>query len=250
MGCSVIGSDIITVEASTSDLYRDAGATCTDDVWGDLTDDARIGGFVNLGKVGEYVVTYDVTNPKPWANSAITVKRTVIVRDTTDPICKIKGDATVSIEASFPYTDAGASCKDSVDGVRPVIKTGFVNIEAEGTYKITYTAKDKSGNDAQQVVRTVKVADTLKPVIALKYGDSYIHKGKALDRGVRGEKNPASKYFGQAPVLMAEAAQANGVMIGAIAAASIAGVALIAMARRSSNDEPASSSEERRRLSV
>jgi hypothetical protein len=247
--CAVIGSDIVTVEASTSDLYRDAGATCTDDVWGDLTDDARIGGFVNLGKIGSYTVTYDVTNPKPWANSAITVKRTVIVRDTTDPVCKIKGDATVSIEASFPYTDGGASCKDSVDGIRPVIKTGSVDIEVEGTYKITYTAKDKSGNDAEQVVRTVKVSDTLKPVIALKYGNDYIHRSKALDRGVNGESNPARTYW-PAPVLMAEAAQNNGAMIGAIAAASIAGVALIAMARRSSNDQPASSAEERRRLSV
>jgi hypothetical protein len=220
----VKGDDILFVEASNKDLYMDAGATCTDAVWGDLSDDARMQGYVNLGKLGSYTITYDVTNPAPWKRSSLPIKRTVIVRDTTDPVCNLKGDATVTIEASFPYTDAGATCIDSIDGNRPVIKTGSVNIEREGLYYLTYTAKDKSGNDAKNIVRTIRVSDTLKPVIALKYNNRVIHKSTANDKGVRGETNPAGRYF------MAELAQGSSVtMIGAVAAC-VAGIALVATA--------------------
>jgi hypothetical protein len=201
----------------------DAGATCTDTVWGDLTDDVRMAGFVDKSVVGSYAITYDVTNPAPWKRSSIQVKRNVIVRDTTDPVCTLKGDATVSIEASFPYSDAGAKCSDNIDGQRRVIRTGSVNVGAEGTYHLTYTAKDKSGNSAQQIVRTIKVSDTLKPVIALKYGDATIHKSAATDKGVNGEANPAVAHY-----FMAEVAQGSNVaMIGAIAAC-VAGIALVA----------------------
>jgi hypothetical protein len=200
----------------------DDGATCTDTVWGDLTDDIRMAGYVNKAKIGSYAITYDVTNPAPWKRSAIQIKRNVIVRDTTDPVCTLKGDTTVSIEASFPYSDAGAKCSDNIDGSRRVIRTGSVNVGSEGTYFLTYTAKDKSGNSAEQIVRTVKVSDTLKPVIALKYGGATIHKSAAADKGVNGETNPAATYF------MAEVAQGSNVaMIGAIAAC-VAGIALVA----------------------
>lgn len=225
--CTVKGDDILFVEASKKELYMDAGATCTDAVWGDLTDDVRMQGYVNLGKLGSYTITYDVTNPAPWKRSSLPVKRTVIVRDTTDPVCNLKGDATVTIEASFPYTDAGATCTDSIDGNRRVITTGSVNIESEGLYYLTYTAKDKSGNDAKNIVRTIRVSDTLKPVIALKYNNRVIHKSTANDKGVRGEENPAKNYF------MAELAQGSSVtMIGAVAAC-VAGIALVATAMTS-----------------
>ena len=201
----------------------DAGAKCTDAVWGDVTDDVRMAGFVNRAKVGVYKITYDVTNPAPWKRSSITVTRTVVIRDTTKPKCSLKGKTSLKIEASFPYSDAGAKCIDNIDGNRPVKKTGRVNIEAEGTYKITYTAKDKSNNWAVKIVRTIIVQDTLKPVIALKYGNQIIHKSAAQDTGVRGESNPANKYF------MAEQVSSNGYLIGAVAAV-VAGIALMAMA--------------------
>lgn len=212
-----------------AELYADAGAKCSDEVWGDLSDSIKMSGFVDRAKVGVYTVKYDCTNPAPWKKSAITAKRTVIVRDTTDPVCKLVGDSTVSIEASFPYSDAGANCVDNIDGVRTVIKTGDVNVEAAGTYHVTYTATDLSKNHAQQQVRTVVVEDTLKPVIALKFGGSVIHKSGAEDTGLGNEANPAKSYF------MAEQGQSfNAWAIGAIAA-SVAGLALVAYTQRSSD---------------
>jgi len=224
---TLLGKAGVTIEADLNGLYVDAGASCTDSVWGDLSAAIKTEGTVSRNKPGTYPLTYKCTNPAPWKRSATPVSRTVVVQDTTIPVCNLKGAATVSIEASFPYTDAGATCTDNIDGVVSVVKTGSVNIEKEGTYKLTYTAKDKSANAAKQVVRTIKVSDTLKPVIALKYGGQTIHKSAATDKGVNGESNPAQKYlFGRR--LMAEAGQGSNVaMIGAIAAC-VAGIALVA----------------------
>jgi hypothetical protein len=135
----------------------------------------------------------------------------------------------VSIEASFPYSDAGAKCADNIDSVK-VIQTGSVNVEKPATYYLTYTAVDKSKNQATKIVRKVVVQDTLKPVIALKYGSQVLHKSKAADTGVRGEANPASKY-----IFMAEQVSNNGYMIGAVAAV-VAGIALVATNLRSSKE--------------
>merc|ERR1719152_400841 len=55
-----------------------------------------------------------------------------------------------------------------------------VNVEQTGTYVITYSATDDSGNQClsdpqKNPRRTVVVVDTLKPVIGLQYGDKFLH---------------------------------------------------------------------------
>jgi len=42
--------------------------------------------------------------------------RTVVVQDTTCPVVTIKGASLLSIEAGFPYSDAGATAADNLDG--------------------------------------------------------------------------------------------------------------------------------------
>jgi hypothetical protein len=221
------GGATITIEASLNDLYKDAGAECLDAVWGDISDKITFGGSVDLAKVGTYTVTFDCVQPAPWKAPATQLSRVVHVKDTTKPKCELKGAATVTMEASFPYVEAGAVCADNIDGALTATESGSVDIEKQGTYKLTYTATDKSGNVASVVVRTVKVQDTLKPVIALKYGGAVIHQGAASDKGINGEANPANRYF------MAEQGKSfNAWAMGAIAA-SVAGLALVAYTQRS-----------------
>jgi hypothetical protein len=228
------GKADVTIEADLNGLYVDAGASCHDNVWGDLSAVTKTEGIVSRNKPGTYPLKYTCTNPAPWKRSATPVSRTVVVQDTTIPVCNLKGTATVSIEASFPYTDAGATCTDNIDGVVSVVKTGAVNIEKEGTYKLTYTAKDKSANSAKQIVRTITVSDTLKPVIALKYGGKTIHKSAAVDEGVNGEANPAATYFVRR--LMAEESQGFSSWAIAAVAASVAGLVLVAFNQRSGSE--------------
>jgi hypothetical protein len=207
---------VLIVEASATDLYADAGAVCNDAVWGILS--VTTGGSVDKSAVGTYEITYDCVNPAPWKVSAVQKTRTVKVQDTTKPVCKLEGVESVTVEASFPYSDDSASCVDSIDGTLRVVASGSVNVEQVGTYKLTYTATDASGNSAS-TIRTVVVKDTLKPVIGLQVGNKYIHVSKGEDTGVRGEENPAPAYF------MVEGATSNVWMVAA-AAAAISGVAL------------------------
>merc|ERR1712216_671232 len=82
-------------------------------------------------------------------NAADPLTRTVVVKDTTCPTCKLNGGKKtqkVVREASFPYSDLGATCTDNIDGARATKRTGTFNVETTGTYVLTYSASDKSGN--------------------------------------------------------------------------------------------------------
>jgi len=193
----------MTIEASTEGFYADPGAKCDDPVWGDLSKHIKVHGTVELVIPSTYSLTYTCTNLAPW-HVSVTKKRTVVVRDTTCPVCTLKGKAHVSVEADFTLTDPGATCTDVISGQLSVDQTGNVNVRQVGDYKITYRAKDMAGNwndgcGNAGTVRTVSVIDTLKPVIALSSAGQYIHLGKGGDQSStdinQGSSNPADSYF-------------------------------------------------------
>merc|ERR1711968_144338 len=110
----ILGSDVMTLEATHQGNYIDDGATCSDQVDGVITQNVEVSGdVVNLSKVGTYTITY---NCKDSANNAApAAQRTVVVAQTSCPKCTMHGGNVVH-EASFPYSDAGASCSDVIDG--------------------------------------------------------------------------------------------------------------------------------------
>merc|ERR1719440_836001 len=111
---TVLEADQQTYEATRSDNYVDAGATCSDEVDGNISQDVEVSGdVVNLARVGVYTIKYNCQDSA--ANTADEATRTVVVQDTSCPSCVLSADttdaavdATVSIEASFPYNDVGA----------------------------------------------------------------------------------------------------------------------------------------------
>jgi len=209
---TVLEADQQTYEATRSDNYVDAGATCSDEVDGNISQDVEVSGdVVNLARVGVYTIKYNCQDSA--ANTADEATRTVVVQDTSCPSCVISEDnteaadhstRTVSIEASFPYNDVGAVATDSLQGSfgicsvwsNGVLKSSYkeiVNVESTGTYYITYRVKDSNGNwndntgctggqtgaNENKNVRTVVIIDTLRPVIQLKYNSQVIHEGAA-----------------------------------------------------------------------
>merc|ERR1712100_71690 len=110
----ILGSDQMTLEATHQGNYIDDGATCSDQVDGVISQNVEVSGdVVNLSKVGTYTITY---NCKDSANNAApAAQRTVVVAQTSCPKCTMHG-GNVMHEASFPYSDAGASCSDVIDG--------------------------------------------------------------------------------------------------------------------------------------
>ena len=69
----------------------------------------------------------------------------------------------MEVELKGTYTDAGATS----NGGEKVETSGTVDTATVGTYTITYSAKDDSGNTGT-ATRTVNVVDTTAPVIALE----------------------------------------------------------------------------------
>merc|ERR1719230_1097968 len=110
----ILGSDVMTLEATHQGNYIDDGATCSDQVDGVISQNVEVSGdVVNLSKVGTYTITY---NCKDSANNAAPpATRTVVVAQTSCPKCTVHGTDVVH-EASFPYPDAGAACSDVIDG--------------------------------------------------------------------------------------------------------------------------------------
>ena len=120
--------------------------------------------------------------------------RSVSVKDTTAPVITLSGKSVVAVELGQAYLDSGASAVDVVDGDLNVkVKMeGEVNVSKVGEYQLRYNVSDSAGNDALEVIRTVVVGDTGRPVITLKgkarevieAGSSYTDAGaSAADMG-------------------------------------------------------------------
>ena len=68
--------------------------------------------------------------------------------DTTDPVITIIGDDPLTIQAGSTYEDAGATCTDETDTAPTVTTDGTVDTSSPGTYTVTYTCTDSSGNES------------------------------------------------------------------------------------------------------
>ena len=152
------GDASVTIEVGSP--YNDAGATATDNYDGDLTASIVVVSDVDTSTVGDYTVTYNVTDTS--GNAAIEVTRTVSVVDTTAPVITLLGDSSVTIEVTSTYTDAGATATDKYDGdlTGSIVVVSNVDTSTVGNYTVTYNVTDTSGNAATEVTRTI-IVETL-----------------------------------------------------------------------------------------
>lgn len=151
----------LTLEASATKKYVDAGATCSDYVDGELTTTTVIdtvdGGhvyalqvsdtYVDLRVPGTYTITYNCRDKA--GNTASTLYRTIVVQDTTCPRITLTADehadadGVVTIEAGFPYTDAGASATDDLDGdISSAITKDGDTVDTERSFYSRRSCKD------------------------------------------------------------------------------------------------------------
>merc|ERR1711998_807969 len=249
----ILGSDQMTLEATHQGNYIDDGATCSDQVDGVISQNVEVSGdVVNLSKVGLYKIQYNCKdNADRAANMA---ERLVRVEQTSCPTCKVTGctDATgcsMYHEASFAYTDSGATCSDVIDGditaecvtcndkegecdmtkkdtTKAVHQTScdaptqLIASDVIGTYYITYVAQNTVNKwnydpdcrgSPTTYVRTVIVQDTLKPVITLKYGAA----GDVVAQGAVSTKSEATNKYGDVPTAGEDQASRSNVAVDA-----------------------------------
>jgi len=229
--CNVIGAETMTIEATNDGSYVDDGATCSDQVDGMISSNVRVSGdVVNLAEPGVYNVRYDCTDSSGNDNRGDGCQRVVHVEDTRCPTCEAAytslSELDIEHEASFPYQDPGSSCTDDLDGDLGsgivwgnddtsssfVLGTPVVNVERVGTYKIKYIQTDVAGNvnedmntdidpvcplqDGIKYMRTVRVKDTMLPVITLTYRDQTInHTNSVFDTAMAESRGISSGGF-------------------------------------------------------
>ena len=78
--------------------------------------------------------------------------------DTEKPVLKLKGNDNITVYQNATYVDAGATATDNRDGdiTSKIEVSNKVDTSKIGTYTVTYTVKDSSGNTAS-ITRTVNV---------------------------------------------------------------------------------------------
>ena len=123
------------------------GLKVEDDYDGELTEKATI----NYHEEDQKVIISVLDSNENSATYILPAKS----GDTEPPVITLNGEGHVSIYQNNWYGDAGATVVDNCDEVE-LVTTGSVNTNAVGTYEITYSATDNSGN-AASVKRTVEV---------------------------------------------------------------------------------------------
>ena len=152
--------------------YTELGATALDNFDGTVA--VSTTGVVNTAIAGLYTITYLSTDAAGNNSSKTrTVNVTAAPLDTVPPVITLIGSGSVDVVVGTAYTDAGATATDAIDGAIAVSSSGTVNTNIVGSYTITYSAVDSSGNTAS-VTRLVNVIasptttpDTQAPTITL-----------------------------------------------------------------------------------
>ena len=94
---------------------------------------------------------------------------TAFIPDTTPPVITLNGGNPLQLFIGQPYDEKGATATDETDGNISVEIDGTVGTSTAGSYTVTYSAIDTSGNQAQ-TTRTVIV--TAPQLLSLKLESS------------------------------------------------------------------------------
>ncbi len=176
---SLVGTTPVTIEAGAA--YTDAGATASDNVDGNITNNISVTGLpVDTSVLGAHAVMYNVSDTA--GNAASTVTRVVNVVDTTAPTTTDSGtDAnwhTSSVTVTLTCAESiGSGCATTyytTDGTTPTVASATgssVVLTADGIYTVKYFSVDVTGN--QEVVKTaantVKIDGTMPTVSLSSY---------------------------------------------------------------------------------
>jgi hypothetical protein len=152
---TLLGTSPMNVFQNTN--FTDPGTTAMDNFDGNITGNIIKTGMVNTAVLGQYLLTYNVSDAA--GNAATPVTRTVnVVADTVAPVITLSGASRMDVVQGTAYTEPGFTATDNVDGniTASVMVMGTVNTAVLGQYVLTYHVTDATGN-ATSATRTVNV---------------------------------------------------------------------------------------------
>jgi len=101
------------------------------------------------------------------------------IPDTTSPTITLTGSSTINLTVGDTFADPGATATDNIDGdiTSSIITSGTLDTSSTGSYTISYSISDATGNSAS-VTRTVVVVEDhieLNIRIHLMQSEAWIH---------------------------------------------------------------------------
>ena len=141
-------------------------ATCTDDVDESPT---LTHTPVDTGISGSQIVTYTCTDSS--GNKVTATQSVTVTSDSTRPTIVIEGDNPLTIIEGDAYSNPAATCDDDVDGSLTHVVSGTVDPNTPGTYPVTYTCTDSSGNTATATLRVVVNVDVAPYAVSIETGE-------------------------------------------------------------------------------
>lgn len=162
---SLVSSDISYANPGLG--YQEEGFKATDNYDGNLTEKVT-------KKEKDGAIIYTVTDS---SGNVTKVKRKLVYKDVIAPVITLTNGDTVSVNRGTTYVEPGFVAVDESDGdlTKDVKVEGTVDSQKDGTYTVSYSVSDLSGNQAK-VKRKVRVGDFAAPVISLKGEKSFFIK--------------------------------------------------------------------------
>lgn len=127
--------------------------------------------------LGATVVTFSAEDTS--GNIGVGFAKVTVV-DETSPVLTLNGPSVVRVALGGTYNELGASAIDNVNGDISAFVTiaGEVDVNAIGTYLLTYNVMDNAGNEAASVQRTI-VVETNNPVNLFVEVDSIVEAAQS-----------------------------------------------------------------------
>lgn len=131
------GVDTITLNSE----YEDPGVTAK--VFGLKRSTVILENTVDTSKIGTYNITYSFE----YKEFYFELTRIVVVIDETPPVLNLNPGID-TIKVGQIWIDAGVGIDDNIENDTTVMVSGNVDTTIKGSYIITYTATDSSGNSS------------------------------------------------------------------------------------------------------
>ncbi|MBS6025918.1 MAG: DUF5011 domain-containing protein, partial [Paeniclostridium sordellii] len=160
----ISGADNTSIVEGTEFNPMD-GVTATDTEDGNLTNDIKVTGNVDVNKPGKYELTYTVTDTD---GNTTTVKRTIIVNPKMVEINAIPvitaENKTIKVGDKFNPMD-GVTATDKENGnltndIKIIENT--VDTSKPGTYTVKYEITDKQGAKSTKTITVTVINDTIE----------------------------------------------------------------------------------------
>lgn len=96
-------------------------------------------------------------------NETVKQAKLTLMEDTEAPVIKGAKDLTVYIGDGVPYRKNVSVEDNCPEGVELTVDTGAVNLDAEGVYPVTYTARDLAGNQTSVTINLTVISREFNP---------------------------------------------------------------------------------------